>query len=70
MSTDDTIVSIATAAGVGAISIVRLSGKDALKIALSISRQKTLRDEFPDKYLAVKTNVKGDKYILVNEYRK
>lgn len=29
-----------------------------------------LRDEFPDKYVAVKTNVKGDKYILVNEYRK
>ncbi len=30
---------------------------------------KKLRDEFPDKYVAVKTNVKGDKYILVNEYR-
>ncbi len=29
-----------------------------------------LRDEFPNKYVAVKTNVKGDKYILVNEYRK
>ncbi len=28
-----------------------------------------LRDEFPDKYVAVKTNQKGDKYILVNEYR-
>ncbi len=31
---------------------------------------KRLRDEFPEKYVAVKTNVKGDKYILVNEYRK
>jgi len=31
---------------------------------------KKLRDEFPQKYIAVKTNVKGDKYILVNEYRK
>jgi len=31
---------------------------------------KKLRDEFPNKYVAVKTNVKGDKYILVNEYRK
>ncbi len=31
---------------------------------------KKLRDEFPQKYVAVKTNVKGDKYILVNEYRK
>ena len=30
---------------------------------------KKLRDEFPDKYVAVKTNVKGDKYVLVNEYR-
>ncbi len=29
-----------------------------------------LRDEFPDKYVAVKTNIKGDKHILVNEYRK
>ncbi len=31
---------------------------------------KKLREEFPDKYVAVKTNIKGDKYILVNEYRK
>ena len=30
---------------------------------------KKLREEFPDKYVAVKTNVKGDKYVLVNEYR-
>lgn len=30
---------------------------------------KKLRDEFPNKYVAVKTNVKGDKYVLVNEYR-
>ncbi|QKF82751.1 hypothetical protein CRV08_03235 [Halarcobacter ebronensis] len=30
---------------------------------------KKLRDEFPDKYVAVKTNIKGDKYVLVNEYR-
>ncbi|MCJ8325831.1 MAG: Jag N-terminal domain-containing protein [Campylobacterales bacterium] len=30
---------------------------------------KKLRDEFPDKYVAVKTNVKGDKYVLVNEYK-
>ena len=29
-----------------------------------------LRYEFPDKYVAVKTNIKGDKYILVNDYRK
>jgi spoIIIJ-associated protein len=31
---------------------------------------KILRDEFPEKYVAVKTNIKGDKYILVNEYKK
>jgi spoIIIJ-associated protein len=31
---------------------------------------KKLREEFPQKYVAVKTNVKGDRYILVNEYRK
>lgn len=30
---------------------------------------KKLREEFPTKYVAVKTNVKGDKYVLVNEYR-
>ena len=30
---------------------------------------KRLREEFPDKYVAVKTNVRGDKYVLVNEYR-
>ena len=30
---------------------------------------KKLREEFPDKYVAVKTNVKGEKYVLVNEYR-
>ncbi len=30
---------------------------------------KKLREEFPDKYVAVKTNIKGDKYVLVNEYR-
>ena len=42
MITNDTIVSIATASGIGAISIVRLSGKDALKIGLSISKKESL----------------------------
>jgi spoIIIJ-associated protein len=28
-----------------------------------------LREEFPDKYVAIKTNQKGEKYIIVNEYR-
>ena len=30
---------------------------------------KKLRETFPDKYVAVKTNQRGDKYVLVNEYR-
>ncbi|HFU75511.1 MAG TPA: protein jag [Arcobacter sp.] len=28
-----------------------------------------LREAFPEKYIAVKTNARGEKYILVNEYR-
>lgn len=31
---------------------------------------KKLRDEFPDKYVAIKVSPKGDKYIIVNEPRK
>ncbi len=38
-------------------------------LLLHIALEK-LRDLFPDKYVAIKTNIKGDKYILVNEYRK
>lgn len=37
-------------------------------ILVHIALQK-LREEFPNKYVAVKTNIKGDKYVLVNEYR-
>ncbi len=39
MINEDTIVAIATANGIGSISIVRLSGKEALSIALKISKQ-------------------------------
>jgi tRNA modification GTPase len=39
---NDTIVAIATANGIGSISIVRLSGKDALNIALKISKKTSL----------------------------
>jgi tRNA modification GTPase len=42
MLNNDTIVAIATANGVGSISIVRLSGRDALDIALKISKKKKL----------------------------
>jgi tRNA modification GTPase len=41
MYDEDTIVAIATASGVGAISIIRLSGKDALSIALKITQKET-----------------------------
>jgi len=39
---ENTIVAIATANGVGSISIVRVSGKDALNIALKLSKKKEL----------------------------
>ena len=39
--TDDTIVAIATANGIGSISIIRVSGKEALPIALKISHKDT-----------------------------
>jgi len=40
---DDTIVAIATASGVGSISIIRVSGDKALEIALKISKKKSLK---------------------------
>ena len=42
MISEDTIVAIATASGVGAISIVRISGKDALSISLKITQRTNL----------------------------
>lgn len=39
---------------------------DGILVHIALKR---LREEFPDKYVAVKTNVRGDKYVLVNEYR-
>ncbi len=40
---------------------------DGILIHIALTR---LRAEFPEKYIAVKSNIKGEKYILVNEYRK
>jgi tRNA modification GTPase len=40
---DNTIVAIATANGIGSISIVRVSGKQALEIALKISKRESLK---------------------------
>ena len=39
---NDTITAISTALGVGAISIIRISGKDAISIANSIFKGKDL----------------------------
>ncbi|MEA3383780.1 MAG: Jag N-terminal domain-containing protein [Campylobacterota bacterium] len=39
---------------------------DGILVHIALTK---LRDEFPNKYVAVKTNQKGEKYILVNEYR-
>lgn len=39
---------------------------DGILVHIALSK---LREEFPDKYVAVKTNQRGEKYILVNEYR-
>ncbi len=43
---DDTIVAIATANGIGSISIVRLSGSNSLKIALQISKRTSLTPRY------------------------
>jgi len=40
---DNTIVAIATANGIGSISIIRVSGKDALPIALKLSKKTDLK---------------------------
>jgi len=39
---------------------------DGILVHIALTK---LRDEFPDKYVAVKTTQKGEKYILINEYR-
>ena len=43
MLDNNTIVAIATANGIGSISIIRVSGKDALIIALKLSKKKELK---------------------------
>jgi spoIIIJ-associated protein len=40
---------------------------DGILVHIALTR---LRSEFPDMYVAVKTNIKGDRYILVNKYKK
>jgi tRNA modification GTPase len=41
---DDTIVAIATANGIGSISIIRVSGNEALNIALKLTKKKELKN--------------------------
>ena len=43
MFDENTIVAIATANGIGSISIIRVSGKDALPIALKLSKKQNLQ---------------------------
>jgi len=62
MINDDTIVAIATASGVGAISIVRLSGNNALNIAYKISHKTTLSPR-----LATLSKVYDSKDELIDE---
>ncbi len=40
---------------------------DGILVHIALKR---LREAFPEKYVAVKSNIKGEKYILVNEYKK
>ncbi|WP_044417753.1 tRNA uridine-5-carboxymethylaminomethyl(34) synthesis GTPase MnmE [Halarcobacter anaerophilus] len=44
MLEDDTIVAIATANGIGSISIIRVSGNEALNIALKLTKKKELKN--------------------------
>jgi spoIIIJ-associated protein len=39
---------------------------DGILVHIALTK---LREEFPNKYVAVKTNLHGEKYILVNEYK-
>jgi len=62
MYVEDTIVAIATANGIGSISIVRLSGVDALKIALKISKRDDLKNR-----IATLSKIYDDKNELIDE---
>jgi tRNA modification GTPase len=42
---DDTIVALATAQGIGALAVIRLSGKEAIAIAQKVFRGKNLLEQ-------------------------
>jgi len=59
---DNTIVAIATANGIGSISIIRVSGKDALPIALKLSKKKDLQPR-----LATLSSIYNSKDEVIDE---
>ena len=72
MFDDATIVAIATANGIGSISIVRISGVNALEIATKISKKTTFQPRLAtlsylyDFYLFYATNLSSIRGILLS----
>ncbi len=62
MLNDETIVAIATANGIGSISIIRVSGKDALPIALKLSKKIDLKPR-----LATLSSIYNSKDEIIDE---
>ena len=62
MIADDTIVALSTPPGVGAIAVIRLSGKDSITLCDSIFKGKVLNDE-PSHTLHFGQVVDGDEII-------
>lgn len=62
MDSLDTIVAIATANGIGSISIIRVSGKDALPFALTLSKKQILKPR-----LATLSNVYNSNDEIIDE---
>ncbi|WP_428025706.1 tRNA uridine-5-carboxymethylaminomethyl(34) synthesis GTPase MnmE [Arcobacter sp.] len=62
MDSLDTIAAIATANGVGSISIIRVSGKDALSLALTLSKKNSLTPR-----LATLSNVYNSNDEIIDE---
>jgi len=50
---EETIVAIATANGIGSISIIRVSGKNALPIALKLSKKTDLKPRLATLHLFI-----------------
>jgi len=59
---DETIVAIATANGIGSISIIRVSGKNALPIALKLSKKEELKPR-----LATLSSIYNSKDEIIDE---